>query len=354
MYIRANPFIWGVTYAKGGASGGTGFFVHPNFVVTNFHVVEEWLLDDQKYNVNSIVVAKKKKDGTDGAIAIRVKKVIALSALYDLALLEMEVPIDSYLELEEETPLPDEPLFITGYPYLEPTHIIKKRPLVQFKYQYDFASNYSDIKGFSGSPVLNQEGKVVGVLKTTIFNMPQSIYPRVLRNFIDGHVGTRCNDYETAKSCIEQCLKNLESLAEHGNDEAQFELGFRLYRMNKSRTNKVTYRWMKKATENKLANAFAQYNLGVYYQQGIGVIRDRSRAADYFQKAAEKGVADAQYQLFLWYLYDEDRNLTEEEMSENDEKATYWLLKAAYRGHHLALEKWHKFLNNALTSEENQ
>ena len=44
-------------------------------------------------------------------------------------------------------------------------------------------------------------------------------------------------------------------------------------------------------------NASAQYNLGIMYDNGDGVIRDYAEAVDWYRKAAEQGYADAQTNL---------------------------------------------------------
>lgn len=48
-------------------------------------------------------------------------------------------------------------------------------------------------------------------------------------------------------------------------------------------------------------HAFAQYFLGRMYAAGQGVEKDMETAADWYRRAAEKGVADAQYRLGKLY-----------------------------------------------------
>ena len=51
-------------------------------------------------------------------------------------------------------------------------------------------------------------------------------------------------------------------------------------------------------------HAEAQYNLGAQYYQGRGVEQDHTVAAHWFRRAAEHGLAQAQYSLgLLWQLY---------------------------------------------------
>nr|WP_314228397.1 tetratricopeptide repeat protein [uncultured Kingella sp.] len=73
-------------------------------------------------------------------------------------------------------------------------------------------------------------------------------------------------------------------------------------------------------------NAGAQYNLGVMYAKGRGVVQDDKQAVSWFQKAANQGDAKAQYNLGTMYL--EGRGV-----ARNDKQALAWLQKAAQHGH---------------------
>ena len=58
-------------------------------------------------------------------------------------------------------------------------------------------------------------------------------------------------------------------------------------------------KWFVLAAERGDANA--QYNLGLYYANGRGVPQDDAEAVKWFRKAAEQGDASAQYNLGLFY-----------------------------------------------------
>ena len=53
--------------------------------------------------------------------------------------------------------------------------------------------------------------------------------------------------------------------------------------------------------EAEKSNAFAHMNIGYLYQRGLGVPRETSNAVVWYRKAAQLGLADAQYQLGLMY-----------------------------------------------------
>ncbi|MGM0593113.1 MAG: tetratricopeptide repeat protein [Pseudomonadota bacterium] len=69
-------------------------------------------------------------------------------------------------------------------------------------------------------------------------------------------------------------------------------------------------------------DAWAQLNLGAAYDNGMGVERDVDRALHWYQKAAEQGLAKAQFNLA--------HLLVSEEIS--PVAAAEWMLKAAKQG----------------------
>ena len=82
--------------------------------------------------------------------------------------------------------------------------------------------------------------------------------------------------------------------------------------------------WYRKAAEQGVARA--QYNLGVMYANGEGVPKDEQQAMLWYRKAAEQGVARAQYNLGV--MYDNGRGATKDE-----QQAYFWWLLASAQGH---------------------
>ena len=72
-------------------------------------------------------------------------------------------------------------------------------------------------------------------------------------------------------------------------------------------------------------DAQAQYNLGVMYMIGIGVVKDEVEAVEWFRKAADQGDALAQYNLGL--MYDNGNGVVKDEV-----EAVKWYRKAADQG----------------------
>jgi TPR repeat protein len=69
-------------------------------------------------------------------------------------------------------------------------------------------------------------------------------------------------------------------------------------------------------------NAYDQLNLGAAYDNGIGVKRDIDKALQWYQKAAEQGVAEAQFNLAHLLVTEEISAVA----------AAEWMEKAAQQG----------------------
>ena len=73
-------------------------------------------------------------------------------------------------------------------------------------------------------------------------------------------------------------------------------------------------------------DAEAQYYLGFIYRTGLGIAEDNTEAVKWYRKAADQGHVSAQYYLAIMY------NLGEG-IPENDVEAVLWYRKAAAQGH---------------------
>jgi localization factor PodJL len=70
------------------------------------------------------------------------------------------------------------------------------------------------------------------------------------------------------------------------------------------RDTKSAAQWFEKAADQGLAPA--QYRLGSYYEKGIGVDRDYAKARAYYQQAAENGNARAMHNLAVLFAEGND------------------------------------------------
>ena len=102
--------------------------------------------------------------------SLNFKRLLAVSALYDLAIFETQEPVSTYFEVIEERPEPDEDLFILGYPLGRFEQIEKTGDLIHYE-NYDSFPVDRDSEmtrdGASGSPVFNRAIHVVGVFHSS-------------------------------------------------------------------------------------------------------------------------------------------------------------------------------------------
>ena len=100
-------------------------------------------------------------------------------------------------------------------------------------------------------------------------------------------------DYQTA-------LRMFKTLAEQGYPSAQFNLGL-IYRNGEGvlQDDKEAVKQYRLAGEQDIEEA--QYNLGFIYSNGQGVLQDYKEAVKWYQMATEQGEVNAHYNLGLKY-----------------------------------------------------
>ena len=91
-------------------------------------------------------------------------------------------------------------------------------------------------------------------------------------------------------------LRAWRPLAEQGDADAQFNLGFMHYSgQGTPRDYARALKWYRAAAEQ--GDSDAQFNLRNMYRDGEGTWRDDQEAIKWFRAAAEQGDAEAQYKL---------------------------------------------------------
>ena len=251
----ARKAVWKLSYTNGfffkDKGWGTVFFIGPKLLVTNFHIID---------NLENIKNARLSQEGNSREISL--KRIIALSALHDLVLIETKGAVRDYLSLKEKFSDIKE-LYVLGYPRGEDFMEIKKTGPVHFRSDlFSFTVNYSSLGGTSGAPVLNKEGKLLGVVSQGKVNLLKAIALEPLRHFVQGDIGLRCAT-ESLKDCLKKEAENLKKLA-------------------------------------KQSHAVAQYILSTFYIRGGLVRKDNLKAIKWMKLAAKQGYAPAQYFLY-WF-----------------------------------------------------
>ncbi len=170
----------------GGNSEGSGFFISPDQVITNFHVI------DGEPSPKIIF--------PDGKFITPVK--ITGDNQVDLALLYTEKKYPEYVMPlpEEDLIFKDEPLLSTGYPLGTSLtgrattvrgHFVDFRQSKKDRIVY-IQTNISVVKGMSGGPLTDQCGKVVGINTQSLAGLSLFVSgyqaSRVLPGFTDQNI----------------------------------------------------------------------------------------------------------------------------------------------------------------------
>ena len=200
-------------------------------------------------------------------LPIKITRIVALSALYDIALLETTNNENPYLSLREDQPLSTEDLFILGYPgglFQQADKYGRIQPLGNENYGF-YINYYDDLRGMSGAPLLDDKQQVTGIHYESVDSFTMSTNGKTLKNLIGGSIGSTCSVYTSPRVCINAEIKRLLTSAEQGSKQAQ-------------------------------------YKLGIMYKKGIVIEQNDIKAIDFFVKAAEQGYAPSQYELARLYV----------------------------------------------------
>ncbi|UZF93029.1 tetratricopeptide repeat protein [Bosea sp. NBC_00550] len=123
-------------------------------------------------------------------------------------------------------------------------------------------------------------------------------------------------------------LRHLRPLADQGNANAQFNLGF-MYSNGQGvpQNHAEALKWYRLAADQ--GNAEAQLMLGAMYRNGDGVPQDYAEALKWHRLAADQGNAEAQY--FLGFMYSNGQGVPQ-----NHAEALKWYRLAADQGNAFA------------------
>ncbi len=112
-------------------------------------------------------------------------------------------------------------------------------------------------------------------------------------DFQKGYAAYQSGDYATA-------LREFQPLAKQGYAPAQFNLGV-LYEegLGVPKNNKTAMKWYSLAAVQ--GHAKSQYNMGVMYSNGKGVLQDYKTAVKWYRLAAEQGHAKSHTNLGVMY-----------------------------------------------------
>lgn len=285
-------------------------------------------------------------------VRLTMKRILALTITYDLALVETEQPVSHFLATADTFSEKQQAnLSMIGF---SGTDFDTARQIGKIVYEdplsYQVAMNKTIFGGYSGSPLLNARGQVVAVVHRAFedTNLASAVKLTNLQAFARGNVGVGCTDLMTLEGCVQRALEHVRKMAQNGNPVAQFQLGADgpfhddrdwLARSAEQGFAAAQYvlgvvakrrqkwaqaaRWYKLAAEQK--HAVAQMALSRLHYNGIGVPKNREMVFRLVQQSAKSGLYDAQRSLgFCYYVgigTPADR-----------EQGVYWFKAAARNG----------------------
>ena len=374
---EARLAVWKLTSQTG---YGTGFAIGPRHIVTNFHVI--WTLS-RKGQLEDIKLSQE--PGQDSSVSppslkpppkdLKIRKILRLSASLDLALLEASQDMPRYLSLRETPADSGEELFSPGYPQKSFFNIRKTGDSKKFFGLEIFPINHPDLRGASGSPVLDARGQVTGALFSGSQYFLQSAGLEQLKSFIEEEEGVRCPLSEPRWRCFFYALRSLHEKADQGSALSQYRLaamygdgllpiqnaiqeslvwhrraaaqGFVLsqrslgdmYFLGKGaeRSLEEAARWIREAAERGFAPS--RSNLGAMHYNGEGVEKNLKKAFGWYRRAAAQGDPEARYRLGSMYYKGEGAE-------QNFEEAACLIHLAAAQGHAAAQNRLGKLLYN--------
>ena len=136
--------------------------------------------------------------------------------------------------------------------------------------------------------------KLTATLCLTLTILIESAGMSSSADFQKGLTAYKSGDFATA-------LREWQSLAEQGNVNAQFNIGF-MYRGGQgvSQNYETAAKWWKLSAQQ--GDALSQLMLGAMYEEGTGVSQDHKTAVKWLKLSAQQGNAAAQYKLGLMRL----------------------------------------------------
>lgn len=149
---------------------GTGFRVSADgLIATNYHVVAGYLQAPEQYRVEYLA-----QDGSGGIVRVR-----DIDIIHDLAIVQADLPGDTYLELTTGSLSKGARIFAIGNPHdlgmsiIEGTYNGLLEKSLYEKILFSGALN----PGMSGGPSLNRQGQVIGVNVSTAGNELSFLVP---------------------------------------------------------------------------------------------------------------------------------------------------------------------------------
>ena len=256
---------------------GTGFFIDEKTIVTNFHVISNFK-SSSKLSIESPL----------GEISLRTIK--HLSALHDLALLEVKAdfqafPVEFGLAIDKRA-------YIIGYPGGK-LSVVKLQNVREQRGEIMAVHDQSrHLGGLSGGPILDQQNELIGIFNSSTPFTISGTSIRILKRLVTQPALSSLNFSEL----INTERENLNVRAIEGDFKAQYRLGIFYLLGAGVKEDVVTARtWLLKSAEQGYAPS--QSNIGNLYERGLGLPQNHRKAQEWYKRAAEQGFEPAIYKL---------------------------------------------------------
>lgn len=311
---------------------GVGFFMDPGLFVTSFDTASLVLTGG---NIRSIILSQ-------GHSTLKVRRLLSLS-VYGLALFETE-PVKGSMSITEDLPSPEEDVFIPTYSNGEFIEI-KKRGNIFFSksdlYYFPVGKSLFSLAGVRGSPVLNKQRDIVGVVLAGGPHMTLTLKSSYLKEFITGDEGLSCVGSEKIKDCIRKAMDNLKERAYAENDPlSQYLLALMYFRKKEKHwwvewSRKPGYFVVlgdQKIGYRRKRSLAQRYNIKI----GRHLSPIREGAFELMSSAAEQGLPEALLYLAMEYLLEVDYLSEEGDRIHSLQGIFHLVSSAAEQGFYLA------------------
>lgn len=352
-FQKANQALWSIfqfslnnSTQKNIYKKNTGFFIGQNHFVTHLNSV---FYSNKNNIINLQNLLLKKEDHKD----IKIKSVVAISALHNLVILETTNSVKNYLKIREKDFTINDLVFLSGYSS-------KKTAIQNIRIEGNMRFNkatsalsipvhFSDVLDINTNPILDSQGKLFALSFEKIpgILIAKPITKSIKKFLLQTEPKEACLADKNINHCVDQALQRLVALVESSDHEqagrAKYQLG-NLYKhggLSLKKNTKQTVAWYKEAAldhnhalaqyrlammysseKNSISKNYekaislfqaaadqncvaSQHNLAVMYDTGEFISRDVKKAGSLFQTAADQNYAPSQYYLGIMHYYGE-------------------------------------------------
>jgi len=177
------------------SSRGCGFFVGRNRILTNYHVLEEYLDESGRYRNTKLLVRNHKMDEISNVSVVgwNKEKDLCLLEIDDSGNLANDVDIGHASELSDRIPLIGESVYaisisncdeVVNVTYGKANHIFESDEDTSM-----ISTNLHIPNGFSGSPLFDDSGRVIGINTESYSpenNISSAVTVSEIRGFLEG------------------------------------------------------------------------------------------------------------------------------------------------------------------------